>query len=177
MSSNLDFTNQKRVLAYFQQAIKELGYDTKLFEPSDDPSLLKAPLLLVGLPRDSEGRDRTLNFTFLIQGDQDDFDYLSLIQCYAPLPFRALPDEHYGLARLIHEVNNHVSVGNFGINQESNLFYRYIITSEKWALIEPETLQQMLILCVHMLDVFAPLINSFITKEKTLEEILQSLED
>lgn len=174
MSSNLDFTNQKRVLTNFQQAIEELGYDTKLFEQLDDPSLLKAPLLLVGLPQDSQGRDRTLNFTFVIQDDQDDFDYLSLVQCYTPLFFEVL-SEHNGLANLILAVNNHVPIGHFGLNKKLNLFYRYVITSEKWALIEPETLQQMLVLFVHILDTFTPLINSFITEEKTLEEILQTL--
>ena len=175
MSSNLDFTNQKRVLTHFQQAIEELGYDTKLFEQSDDPSLLKAPLLLVGLPRDSQGRDRMLNFTFVIQDDQDDFDYLSLIQCYAPLPFEPLSSEQNELVKLILAVNNQVSVGHFGVTKEFNLFYRYVITLEKWTLIEPETFQQMLVLFVHILNMFVPLINSFITREKTLEEILQTL--
>ena len=86
MSSDNILMQQRVVLNHIQESIRELGYDTKIFDQSSEKSELKVPILLVGLPRDNKGRDRIINLTFMLQKEQ--FDYLSLIQCYSPSPFQ-----------------------------------------------------------------------------------------
>ena len=171
MSSDNILMQQRVVLNHIQESIKELGYDTKILDQSSEKSELKVPILLVGLPRDNKGRDRIINLTFMLQKEQ--FDYLSLIQCYSPSPFQLPSTKNLdNLEKLILAINNNIAVGNIGLTNTFNIFYRYVMSFPKWALIDKETLQQLFIVFISIQDNFFPLIEKFIMEKTTVEEIL-----
>jgi hypothetical protein len=159
-TSDQNAVQQQNVLAHIQQAIASLGYETRLISAEDGLDILPGPLLVVGVEKDSQGRDRVIHFGFLPLPADDDFDYLSLLQCYAPLPF-AVPEEcRQAVEHTLSSVNGQTTIGYFGITADGHPFYRYILATPKWALLEVETIQQLLLLCTHMQNRFSPLIEA-----------------
>jgi hypothetical protein len=151
---------ERGVLAYVQKAIGSLGYETRLFAPGESSSALTNHLLLVGVERDDKGRDRTLMLSFLPFPAEDDFAYLSLLQWYAPLPF-VVPAEHrLAVERLLTTINARTSVGYFGLAADGRPFFRYVLATSKWARVEVETIQQLLLVFTHMQDRFGPTIEA-----------------
>lgn len=41
------------------------------------------------------------------------------------------------------------------VRREPNLFYRYVLATPKWQLLETETIQQLLLVLIHMQDRFS----------------------
>lgn len=156
---------QVQVLTHFQRAIGELGYETRLLESGDESQSLPGPLLVVGVEKDAQGRDRLVHFGFLPFPDDDDFDFLSLIQCYAPLPFAVTHALQSAVKQVLTGINTRTTLGYFGITAEGNIFYRYVLATEKWALLEAETVQQLLLVFIHMQDRFAPLLEAVVEGE------------
>lgn len=157
---------QLQVLTHFQRAIGDLGYETRLIESGDESQPLPGPLLVVGVEKDALGRDRLIHFGFLPLPDEDDFDYLSLVQCYAPLPFAVSDGRRTAVEKTLAELNCQTALGYFGVTAEGNLFYRYVLATEKWALVGAETVQQLLLVFIHMQDRFAPEIEAMVEGEE-----------
>lgn len=153
---------QMRVLTHVQQAIGDLGYATRVFESTEEPQTLPGPLLVVGVEKDNQGRERIIHFGFLPLPADDDFDYLSLLQCYAPLPFAVPEERRQAVEHALSSVNRQTTVGYFGITADGHPFYRYILATPKWALLEVETIQQLLLLFTHMQNRFSPLIEAVV---------------
>lgn len=158
--SQNSLTAQRKVLAHIQAAIGSLGYETRLIESGDASQPLPGPLLVVGVEKDAQGRDRLIHFGFLPLPDDDDFDYLSLLQCYAPLPFVVPVERRQAAEQVLTGVNCQTTIGYFGITADGHPFFRYILATPKWALLEVETIQQLLLLFTHMQDRFAPLLEA-----------------
>lgn len=161
---------QRTVLAHYQQAAASLGYDTRLIETSGETP---APLLVIGVEQDAQGRDRMVHLTFLPFADGQDFDHLSLIQYYAALPFSVAPEYRSQMAELLIVLNNLMTIGYFGQTQYGNLYHRHVLVEQKWALLQPETIQQFLMVCVHMQNMFATTIESVATGQRTVVQALQ----
>lgn len=146
---------QYEILAHFQQAIRSLGYETRLFDAEEAQELFPGPLLLVGLEKDPLGRDRTMQFGFLPLPDSEDLDYVSLIQCYAPLPFVVEVEHRAAVERQLADVNRQTGVGYFGLTPDGKIYYRYVLASAKWSLLEAEMIQQLLLIFTHMQNQFS----------------------
>jgi hypothetical protein len=159
-SSDQNAVQQQRVLAHIGQAIGSLGYETRLFSAEEGADILPGPLLVVGVERDAQGRDRMIHFGFLPLPAADDFDYLSLVQCYAPLPFAVPEQRRQAVEHALSSANCQTTVGYFGVTADGNPFYRYVLATPKWALLEVETIQQLLLLFTHMQNHFSPLIEA-----------------
>jgi hypothetical protein len=151
---------QREVLTYLQEAIGNLGYETRLYDAGEVQEILPGPLLLVGVEKDHLGRDRTIQFGFLPLPDAANFDYLSLIQCYAPLPFAVADERRAEVERQLSIVNSQTGAGYFGVTAGGNLFYRYVLATAKWSLVEVQMIQQLLLLFTHMQNHFAPIIEA-----------------
>lgn len=151
---------QQSVLAHIEQAIASLGYETRLISAEDGPEILSGPLLVAGVEKDAQGRDRVIHFGFLPLPADDDFDYLSLLQCYAPLPFAVPVERRQAVEHTLSSVNGQTTIGYFGITADGHPFFRHVLATPKWALLEVETIQQLLLLCTHMQNRFSPLIEA-----------------
>lgn len=159
-SSEQNAVRQQRVLAHIGQAIASLGYETRLFSAGDGADILPGPLLVVGVEKDAQGRDRIIHFGFLPLPADDDFDYLSLLQCYAPLPFAVPEERRQAVEHALNSVNCQTTIGYFGITADGHPFFRHVLATAKWALLEAETIQQLLLVLTHMQNRFAPLIEA-----------------
>lgn len=164
---------QTELLRHFQEAFVALGHDTRLLTRSDG---LPGSLLLVGLARDAQGRDRTLNLAFLPLEDEADFSHLSLIQWYAPLPLAPVAAALVpAVARLLLGLNNQMTLGHWGLTPAGDPFLRYVQAVDKYARPEPASLQQMLLLFTHLQDSFAPLIEAVSQGEQGVDEALVTI--
>lgn len=163
--SQNSLTAQRKVVAHMQAAISSLGYETCLLESGDASQPLPGPLLVVGVEKDAQGRERIIHFGFLPLPADDDFDYLSLLQCYAPLPFAVPVERRQTVEHVLSSVNSQTTVGYFGITADGHPFFRYVLATPKWTLLEVETIQQLLLLFTHMQNRFSPLIEAVILEQ------------
>lgn len=142
------------LLAQFQQAVEDLGYPTRLV-PAEEAEPAPGPLLLVGIERDQQERERILNLMVMPAAGGEDFNHLSLVQIYAPLPFTVNSAQRSRLAETLAEINNRTSAGYFGMTGTGAVFLRYVWIIPKFARLPVATVQQTLILFIYLLNIFA----------------------
>ncbi len=157
MISTIISEKQTAVFAHIQKALEDIGLEVRLFHAGEVKELFGAPLLVVSLPKDALGRDRVLNFAFMLENEVDSFDFLSLIQIYIPFPIKVEADQKLKIEALVLQLNNQVPMGNFGITEGDQLYFRYMMSTEKWALLPNETLQQMVLFFAQIMNTFTPL--------------------
>jgi hypothetical protein len=167
---------QTKVLRHIQGVIAGLGLETRLYERDVNEPMLQAPILLFGLPRDQSGRDRTMNLAFLLENENDHFDYLSLIQFYAPVPFDIGSAARADILELIVAVNTLMPLGHFGVTTTNNLYYRYVLTTEKWARYDGPVYHQVILLISHLLDKYSPVFEALARGEVNLPAALEMIQ-
>ena len=151
-ASNNSLARQKQILAHFREAIADLGYDCRLFSAGE---VMEFPVLLVGIEKDDQGRDRTVNLMLLPFVEAESFHHLNLIQFYAPLPFQVSDGQRDVVEKKLLAINNRTTLGYFGLTDAGAIFLRYVWSIDKVARPTPERIQQLFLLFNHQQDTFA----------------------
>lgn len=146
------------------------GWSSRLVEPGKE---MPVHVLLTGMPADSQGRERVINFAFIPTGE-DDLDNIVLLQLYSPLPFKPV-DEHKGdVESLLMVLNATMPIGFFSITGDE-IFLRYVYTASRSTTIDEDEMVEMTALFLSMQEAFGGVIEAVATGEKALDEVLPGI--
>ena len=162
--------NETKNLAYLEVFKSYFSGISQLFEKSNEMPL---SVLVLVLNKDSKGRDRTLNLSFLPFGDSD-FNQINPLQFYSVLPFNYNGNRE-DVNNLILKLNQFSSIGGFSLNNNNEIILRYIHCIPRYEIYQKESLEEVINLFVKNMDVLGSKIESCINGNLTSEEIISNL--
>ncbi|MEK0313974.1 YbjN domain-containing protein [Cohnella sp. 56] len=150
MDANAIYARDLAELGFLERSLTEAGLPCRLIEPTEGVPI---PALLAATEAGEDGRERYLTFTFVPLADEDIGD-IRLLQLYTVVSPAVQADRRAELAELLMTVNGRMPLGHFGLNEASELYYRYVwAVSDKHRLPDPETL--------HVTDLFLMTLGMF----------------
>src|SRR5262245_58767384 len=141
MPSDFIHAQHAAQLACLQGYLDNRGWATELIERS-----AKVPIniLSVAAPRDANERERKITFAY-VPVDDEDLDYLSLLQFYSPLPIVPDAAHTHELDTLINVINQGLAIGHFG-HKDSEIFMRHIYTTAQAEMVNEEMFVEAILL-------------------------------
>lgn len=152
--------------------IESLEFETRIIKKSE---MIPIHVLLAAVTVDYRDRDRFINFSF-VPLSKNDLLHIDLLQFYTTMPF--IVKKHYAdnVKKLLHVINSHMAVGHFGIQDDGEIFIRYILPTHRVHGVSEEQFLETLFLYVSMMDIHEEIIEKVGTGEMTLPEAFATFE-
>ena len=115
----------RAALTQMQAVLQESGRTTRMFEPTPD---VPTATLAVTLSSDEKERARELNVNIMPLGP-DDAQGTAFVQFYLQLPFLAPEERLFDVRAAATILNNRLGIGHFGVNQQGEIFLRYVLAT------------------------------------------------
>ncbi len=115
----------RAALTQIQVVLEASGRTTRLFEPTPD---VPTPTLVVSLTADEKERPRELNVNIMPLGPED-AEGTAFVQFYLQLPFSAPEERLFDVRAAATILNNRLGIGHFGVNQQGDVFLRYVLAT------------------------------------------------
>ena len=160
-------------LGKIKKNLAELDFQMQIFEKSAE---IPVNMLICAIPKDYKNREQSINLAFL-PVMEDDFKAISLLQIYSVLPF-AIPKENINnLKDLFIYLNHRTTIGNFTINENNEIAFRYILAINKFKIIEKDVIQEIVILFNYMIDLFNRHIEAIADGSKSLKQVFNEIDN
>lgn len=160
-------------LISLKNLLDEIQIESQLLEAS---TVMPLSTLMAAIDQDHQGRDRAFSFSFIPLPDET-FADVKLLQCYTELPFAVAETFKGDVETLLLAINLTLPLGNFGLQNEQLVYFRYSCTLPKYTVLSDS--QALLIdvikLVVYALEGNADLIEQVATQQKTLKQALSEL--
>jgi len=156
----------KEVLQY----VEAIGLPAKLIKKDEETPF---SALFVQLEKDFKARDRIINFTFLPFWEEE-LDHISLLQMYSILPCDN-PVNLETLEKLLLAINSQLSIGHLGINNNNQIYLRYVYSINKSSPVSQGEISEVILLFNYILDVYGDIIDNAAAGEKDFDTALAEL--
>lgn len=160
-------------LDYLKRYMEELGLESKLVERSEEVPL---NTLLTALKKDYKGRERSMNFSY-IPLLEEEFEYINLLQLYAPLPCDLNLEYKSSLERFLLTVNGQAAIGHFNLKKNNEIFLRYVHITSQDELINQNEIKETVMLFIYMQEIFGESIEDVASGKKDLQTALRELSE
>ncbi|GBG06044.1 YbjN domain-containing protein [Paenibacillus agaridevorans] len=169
MISEMEHAKQLAELGGLQIAFEKEGFQTRLLERSES---IRLHVLVMMLGEDDQGRDRTMNLNFQPLPESD-IEWIRLLQLHTILPFRVAPAQRSAVERVLIGANAMVPLGGFGLDEDGEVYARYVYTVPSSQTISPDELLEVISIFHYMLVLFEERIGQVAAGELTPEEALR----
>lgn len=154
-NEKLDLEFEK--LKHWAKVAEDLDLSTQFYK-AEAP--LNGPVLHIILPEDVEQRPRGINVLYIPSERGKKLHSISLIQFFAAVPFSLDKKSQERVIDFIYEANNQLPMGHFSIGPTGTLYYRYVLAMSRNQVMDPDYLQQLLLLVIHQLNRNFPILES-----------------
>ncbi len=158
-------------LARLETVLNDLGVDTKLIKRSEEYEL---NTLVALLEQDEQGRDRFANLTFMPL-PENEIEFIDMIQIYTSYPFQPVDAARGQTLELINGLNPRLPFGCMGINNEGQVYYRYILSKRRHELVDADSVGEQFLLFQFAAAMFAQGIEVVAMGDMKAQEILEQL--
>lgn len=159
-------------LALVKNAIEEFfQFQTHLIEPSEFNSI---HTLVCNLPQGPLKLDRVMNFMF-IPFEENGKEEIKMLQFYSILPGATLKDVDEKLKDLLLHISHRTMLGNFSINNGSEISFRYVYPVSKANGITPTEFSENVSLFLLTLDMFSVKLKDYADGSISLDAILRDI--
>jgi len=168
-----DLTNAKYTaeLSFLGGYLDNLGFESELVERSESVPM---PILVSSIGGDSAGRPRLLNFLF-VPIDEDHLDVLQLLQIHTLFPFDLEPAYLEQTEKLLGTINQKLGMGSVGIDEQNDLFYKYIFAKARFQPLDEALIIETVQLFIFLMEQFSSLIEGVVTGQTDLNTALAML--
>lgn len=149
----------------------KLGFQSQLLDKSQG---YKLDILVVLINPDKKQRNRTINLIFLPVGEKD-FNHIKLLQFYSQFPFDVPEENRQEMLRLLNEINEKLTIGNFGITKDNNIFLRYIFSLPKSGETDLDYFVETNQVLILMLELYSAIIELVASGEMTAKDAISKL--
>lgn len=150
--------------------IDKLELETRIIKKSD---IIPIHILLAGLTVDYKDRDRFVNFSF-VPLSEEDLQHINLLQFYTSLPIE-IENEHIDeVKKLLHVINTHMAIGHFGIQEDGEIYIRYIYPTHRIHGVNEQQFLETFLLYISMIDLHEKIIEEVGTGKLSLEDAVAS---
>ena len=159
-------------LTIAKKTIEEVfQFESLLLEPSD---IINVSTLICILPKGPEMLERTMNLTFL-PFKKDDTEEIKLLQFFSILPGTTMEPVDEKLKDALLHISHRTALGNFSINDGSDIAIRYVYPISKKKGLTPSEFSEVLSLFLLTLDMFSAKLRNLLIGSVTLKEILNDV--
>jgi hypothetical protein len=145
--------------------------ETQLMEPSD---FINISTLICILPKGPVMLERNMNLTFLPFAENDT-EEIKLLQFFSILPGTTMDVVDEKLKDALLHINHRTALGNFSINNGSEIAIRYVYPISKNNGISPSQFAEVLSLFLITLDLFSVKLRDFANGSMSLDDILNDI--
>ena len=164
---HLEQLNQLRIY------IDHLEFESRIIQKSEQ---IPINILLAAITVDYKERNRFINFSFVpISGEE--LDHINLLQFYTTLPIDLNNNARESLEKLIFVINTRMAIGHFGLQEDGEIYLRYIYTTHRVHGINEQQIVETMMLYTAMLDMHERLLDRVAIGEMSLQEALRELEE
>jgi hypothetical protein len=168
MVSKLTMAKHAVELGHLKDILADLGYDSRVLEPSEGVPI---PLLIMALPLDQKGNERYLNFLFVPVEDEE-LQSLEMLQLHTVIPCQLEESQRVDTQRLVSTLNSKIGLGCIGLDNEDNVYYRYVYPKAKYELFDDSLVSETVSLFIYMLERFSDLLTSVAMGQQDLDTAL-----
>lgn len=169
--SNVSGKRQAAELGFIKQYMEEAGLPSQFINVSDQVPI---PVVLTGLPKDRDNRERYLHFSFIPLSD-DELNEISLLQIYTTVPVNVLQDAREDTGKLMLAINTQLAVGHFSMKEDGEVYYRYVHALRADEMMPKEAFLELVDLFLIMLNMFTELIQDVASGKLPLDDALDAL--
>jgi hypothetical protein len=172
MNSELNMAKYASELSFLQGYLEEAGISCSLL---DDSHGVEIPVL-VGILEDEDGEEeRPLHFLFVPTGEE--LDTLQLLQIFTFISGPVDESHLSAVEKLLVAVNHSVGMGNFGLDPENQLYYKYIFPKPKYERWNKDLIMETIFLFLFLMERFEGVLLAAAEGELSVEEALDELDD
>lgn len=168
MFSEKELKNHLEELNQIRMYIDRLELETRIIKKSD---IMPIHVLLAGLTVDYKERDRYVNFSF-VPLSEDDLQFINLLQFYTTLPVEVKEQYIDDIHTLLHVINTHMAIGHFGIQEDGEVYIRYIYTTHRIHGVNEQQFLETLMLYTSMIDIHEEIIEKVGIGEMKLSDAI-----
>jgi hypothetical protein len=170
MKSQLLIAKYASELTFLQEYLEEAGFACTLLDAEQGVEL---PILIAVYHDEEEEIERALNFVFVPTGDE--LEALQLLQIFS-LISDTVDDEHLpAVEKLLSAANRSAGLGSFGLDNDNQLYYKYIFPKPKYERWNRELIKETVFLFLFLLGRFGGVISAAGSGELSLEAALAEL--
>lgn len=151
-----------------KRSIEEIfQLETQLLEPSD---IINTSILVCILPKGPVMLERNMNLTFL-PFKTNDTEEIKLLQFFSILPGTTLEVADEKLKDALLYINHRTALGNFSINDGTDIAIRYVYPISKKNGLIPSQFAEVLSLFLLTLDLFSVKLRDFANESISLDDL------
>lgn len=165
--------NHLEQLNQLRMYIDSLEFESRIIQKSER---IPIHILLAAITVDYKERNRFINFSF-VPISEEELEYTNLLQFYTTLPIELSRNHLAEVERLLFAINTRMAVGHFGLQDDGEIYLRYIYTTHRIHGINEQQMLETILLFIAMLDMHEEVIDRLSSGEINLEEALRLVDE
>jgi hypothetical protein len=173
MISKIIHTKHLLDLNEVKNMLDSVGIDSVILE-TGPLNLLNT--LIISLGSDEKGNERQCTCNF-IPMDEEFIEDNSLLQFYYIIPFEVKSENIIELSRFLLECNLLQPIGNFGIKNAKEIYFRYVSMQNKYEPLNAQNILETNMLFEYAIDIYQELIDKVNKGELNVEKALEIINE
>ena len=158
-------------LGYVERFLQEYNFPTLLIERNEQVPIHS---LIISLAEDTPESDSLVQYNFI--PIDTDLEAVALLQIYHLFAVEPRREVSHDLMLFLLSMNSKLPIGHLGINDEEEVFFRYIYPKSKNNLVKQTEISEISLMFIGICKAINPIINSISTGEFSIHEALTQLE-
>lgn len=160
--------NHWEQLNQLRHYIDNLEFESRITQRAEEISI---NILLVEITEDYKKRTRFMDFSF-VPVVAKELGWINLLQFHTSLPVKVDEGNRLAVEKILWAINARMPIGYFGVEENGEVYLRYIYTTHRIHGINEEQLLETTLLFIAMLDMYEQLIDLVSSGGVALEKAL-----